>query len=106
MSSAKRFVEKGEAERRTKNDKAITVERLLAAIGSKRRTTAELCKKFDCSERGLLDAIKQAQEKDYLVTLYGDRWSIEKAPPKQAPHVYDSRPDGTYLFGFASDQHI
>lgn len=90
-------------------DKAVTTERLVAAIGNKRLTTQELCRKLKCSERGLLDAILAAQSKHYRVHLYGERWSIEKTlATAQATDstVYKSRKDGTYLFGFSGDQHL
>ena len=88
-------------------DAAVTTERLVTALRNKRITTAELCKKLECTERGLLDAICVAQSESYLVTLYGDRWSIEKAPVREPKRtVYESRPDGTYLFGFSGDQHL
>ena len=105
--SLKDQVSEGLKQQQQNADAAVTPERLLSALGTKRLTTQELCSKLKCSENGVMSGILAAQKAHYLLTLYGDRWSIERAPLSATEDVvYESRPDGTYLFGFSGDQHL
>lgn len=73
-------------------------------------TLDDLVKKLGVSRGQALDAVEALRDEGANLQQFGDRWSIEKAPAPQ--HVkgdiptYTSRPDGTFVFGFTSDNHI
>jgi hypothetical protein len=56
----------------------------------------------------VLDTILALQRAGQNVHQLGERWSLEKAPvPQQGrSFIYTSRPDHTFTFGIASDNHL
>lgn len=84
-----------------------TAEAVLAALRKKRHTTTQLCERFSATEDEILAVIRDMQSRNILVYLFGDEWGAEKAPaPADDEPIYTSRPDGTYLFGVCSDNHL
>lgn len=80
---------------------------ILATLRKKRHTTAQLCKRFKATEDEILAVIREMQNRNILVYLFGEEWGAEKAPaPDSQEPAYYSRSDGTYLFGVASDNHL
>jgi biotin operon repressor len=75
-------------------------------------TVADLVDKLQLSRGTIIDAIDALKAQGINVQEHGDRYSIQHAPaPRHQPGdqslpEYKSRPDGTYLFGFTSDNHL
>ena len=69
---------------------------------------SELADKFGVSKGRALDEIESLQTSGHNLHLFGDKYSIEKTPRPTAETIpeYVSRPDGSYLFGVTSDNHI
>ena len=85
----------------------LSPDRVIGLLRKKRHTTKELCEKLKASEAEVMALIHGMQDKNVLVYLFGKEWGVESAPSSDSKgHVYTSRPDGTYLFGFSSDQHL
>lgn len=97
---------KAEAAKRTKA--ALEPDEFMALIRRGRITTKQLCEKTGGTERQVMDAILKVQGRGYLLSQFGNDWELVKAPPhhEQKRDTYTSRKDGTYLFGFSSDQHL
>lgn len=56
-----------------------------------------------------LDLLNDMRARGYTIHKFGERFSLEKAPaPSHTREIpeYVSRPDGTFLFGFTSDNHL
>ncbi len=97
---------KAEAERKLRE--SLAPDALLALLKRKPHTTKQICDKYGATERQVLDAVGEIQGRGYLLAQFGEEWAVTKAPPGQCGTLpeYKSRPDGTYLFGFSSDQHL
>jgi len=95
------------AEQQERIADALKPDAFIALLRGKRMTTRQLCEKTGGDEQQVMDAIYHCQGKGYLLNLFGDQWELSKAPAASDKRdVYKSRPDGTYLFGFSSDQHL
>ena len=83
---------------------------VMAALRARPKTLDELAAALGCSKGQALDAVEAARARGGNLHLFGDKWSLERAPaPSRAGgrvHEYPSRPDGTYCFGFTSDNHL
>lgn len=85
----------------------LSPDHVIGMLRKQRHTTKQLCQKLCASEEEVMALIRVMQDKNVLVYLFGDEWGVEKTPPTTtSSHVYTSRTDGTYLFGFSSDQHL
>lgn len=89
-----------------KRQPSLEPESLIVLLRKHSLSTSELMAKFNATEREIMDAILAAQGRGYLLTQFGERWSMTKAPAFSKPTEYLSRKDGTYLFGFSADQHL
>jgi len=73
-------------------------------------TLEEIAGKVASSPGQVLDALLGLQASGVNLHRFGDRWSLEKTPAPAHARAgmgpYVSRPDGTYLFGFTSDNHL
>lgn len=74
-------------------------------------TLAELAQRFDATRGRVVDALDLLREQGVNVQDHGGQFSILHAPAPKHPAggaipEYRSRPDGTYLFGFTSDNHL
>jgi hypothetical protein len=68
---------------------------------------ADLSEKAKTSQGGVLDAILALKARGLNVHQFGEKWSLERfAPIIERTFEYVSRPDNTYSFGVASDQHL
>lgn len=86
---------------------ALKPENFIATLRKGRFTTQQLRDKFDATEREIMDAILAAQGRGFLLSQFGDAWGMTPGPaPSTEDSTYKSRKDGTYLFGFSSDQHM
>lgn len=104
-----RLKAKARADAEAKVTAALQPEVLIALLRRRRVTTKALCDYSGGTERQVLDAIHGIQGRGYLLSEFGNQgWGLSKepAPDYSEPIVYASRPDGTYLFGASSDQHI
>jgi hypothetical protein len=100
---AKELAEKSALEKRG----PLSPDHIVNLLRKQRYTTKQLCQKLLASEKEIMTMIRVMQDRGILVYLFGDEWGVEKAPPAGTDdHVYLSRPDGTYLFGFSSDEHL
>ena len=103
--SAAEFLAKQKAD----DGKVLTPERLVQLLRKKRMTSAELASSCGCTPRQAETLIREMQGKGALIYLFGEHWGLERAPApanEDERHVYESREDDTFLFGFSSDQHI
>jgi len=73
-------------------------------------TLDDLALRLKITRGEALDAVETLRHDGANVQQFGDRWSVEKAPPPQRVKgdipTYKSRPDGTFVFGFTSDNHL
>jgi hypothetical protein len=85
---------------------------LRVLLGKGAHTLPELAEHLNLPRGMILDAIDAMKSQGINVQEHGDRFSIQHAPaPRHQPGdtglpEYRSRPDGTYLFGFTSDNHL
>lgn len=87
--------------------KALQEAEIMTLLKRRRLTTEQLSAKLNFPEDTVLKGIRKLQDGGALLYLFGDEWSLEREPaPAEVRHVYKSRPDGTYKFGFSSDQHL
>jgi hypothetical protein len=72
-----------------------------------RMTTAQIAARTGAAERAVTAAIKRLKAEGLLITDFGGAWGIADRPASTGKaEQYASQPDGTYLFGFSSDQHL
>lgn len=96
-----------EKERRAKATAMLEPGCLIRILRKSRHTTKQLQEMSGGTEREVMDAIADVQDKGYLLYAFGDEWGMEKAPPMPSNcPTYKSRRDGSYKFGFSSDQHL
>src|SRR3990170_518762 len=90
-----------------KTKAALQPESLIALLRKQRYTTAKLCETTGGTEKQVMAAIGAVQGRGFLLTQFGDEWALHKSPAQQSERDrYTSRKDGTYLFGWSSDQHL
>lgn len=90
---------------------AVDADALKAALKRAPLTIDEIAEKFKTTRGRALVAVEELMASGANVHDFGGRFSINVAP---APRhevggdipVYTSRPDGTYKFGFTSDNHL
>lgn len=96
-----------ERERKAKVAKSLAPEALITLLRKQRQTTSDLQAKSGGTEREVMDAIHAIQGRGFLLSQFGEHWGMSAAPEQHTSQdVYKSRKDGTYLFGFSSDQHL
>jgi len=95
---------------RTVGQTGALADAVTTALRKSPLTLGALAEKLGCSKGQALDEIEALQRRGSAVYLFGDKYSIERAPmPSSAKGTiqeYISRPDGAYLFGFTSDNHL
>lgn len=81
---------------------------LIDALRTSRGLTLDaLAQQLDRTPGQVLDAILALKGRGLNVHQIGDRWSLERHMPiEERAFTYQSRPDNTYVFGVASDQHL
>lgn len=88
---------------------AISGEALKRAI-AKRTTLDELAHRLNISRGAALDAVEGLRRAGYSVRETGGAYWLDTTPRSGVDagqaHEYTSRPDGSYVFGFTSDNHI
>lgn len=73
----------------------------------KASTLQELGAAVNSSPGQVLDAVLGLKARGLNVHQFGERWSLEKYTPiVERTFEYVSRPDNTFRFGVASDQHL
>lgn len=87
----------------------IAAEAVRKAL-SKRRTLDDLAQQFQTTRGAALDAVEELREAGYAVHESDGAYWLDTTPRSgidtlQA-HEYTSRDDGSYVFGFTSDNHI
>lgn len=93
---------------RAATKKALAPAALLALLRKGRLTVPELAAKTGATERQVETTLHAAQKQGLLIAAFGQAWGALDRPTADAarPNEYKSRRDGTYLFGFSSDQHL
>jgi hypothetical protein len=93
-------------------EKAFNPDILRDALRKAPMSADEIAEKWGVSRARAEVAVEDLQQQGLNIDRFGERWSIGKAVP--APRhergleipEYHSRPDGSYLFGFTSDNHL
>lgn len=86
---------------------AVSPDHISALLRKRRHTTEQLAESLKVESKRIIETIEAMQARGSLVYRFGDEWGMERTPARNSgEHFYDSRPDGTYVFGFASDQHL
>jgi hypothetical protein len=82
---------------------------LLRAL-KKSLTLEQVAAKLGVSIHHAIDTLLKLKEDGFNVHQYGDVWILDSTPSPQRVRgelpVYESRPDGTCIFGFTSDNHL
>jgi hypothetical protein len=92
--------------------KQTDTDGLRTLLGKGAYSLAELADKLKQSRGTIIDAIDALKAQGVNVQEHGERFGIQHAPaPRHQPGdktlpEYRSRADGTYLFGFTSDNHL
>lgn len=84
-------------------------ERLLTIIKRAAMPLETIAATMGLSRGDTLNLLEDMRRHGYTIHEFGGRWSLEKTPaPPEAREIpeYVSRKDGTYLFGFTSDNHL
>lgn len=82
-------------------------KRLVELMRSGAATLSDLSQKSEATQGNVLDAILAMKDRGLNVHQFGEKWSLEKyAPIVERTFTYTSRPDNTFHFGVASDQHL
>lgn len=84
-------------------------ESILATLRKSPSGLADLASKCACTAGQALDAVQALIAAGMNIHQMGDRYSLEKTPApadSRAIPEYVSRPDGSYLVGFTSDNHL
>lgn len=85
-------------------------DQVIASLRRVPQTLAEIASRRGCSRGVALEWLDQLKSRGLNLLEAGDRFGIEKAPPMgdsaRPSMVYQSRPDGTYLFGVCGDNHL
>ncbi len=88
---------------------AVSAETLRKVL-AKRHTLPELAEKLGASKGMALDAIDALRQAGYAVHEDAGAYWLDTSPRSSVDvgmkHEYRSRPDGSYVFGFTSDNHI
>lgn len=85
----------------------LAPDNLIALLRKRRYTTKELCTRTGATEREVMDAIYHVQGRGFLLDQFGDAWGMHPAPLVSSDvTVFKSQKDGTYVYGFSSDQHL
>lgn len=85
----------------------LTGERILKQLRPGRLTTVDISEATGHSIQAVEAEIAKLREAGHLICQFGDHWSLEKSPaPSSEEHVYVSRQDSTYKFGFCGDNHL
>ena len=87
----------------------INGEALRKAL-SKRCTLDDLALRFRTTRGAALDAVEALKASGFSVQESGGAWWLDTTPRSgvdtNTAHEYTSRDDGSYVFGFTSDNHI
>lgn len=90
--------------------KSADFDRVRALLSRRPATLDEIATEFRCTRGQALDVVDELRDAGVNVHQFGEAWSIEKTPAPQrsrgALPAYTSRPDGTFVFGFTSDNHL
>jgi biotin operon repressor len=90
--------------------RSFEADRLRGVLRKGAATLDELAAKMEASRGQVLDAIDELREAGANVHEFGGKYQIIATPAPQSARgnipTYTSRPDGTYLFGFTSDNHL
>lgn len=85
----------------------LTPESLLGVLRRGPQTVGELAARFAASTTVIQDLLVAMRDDGANVLNLGDTWRVVHQPaPRATEFVYESRPDNTYTFGVASDQHL
>jgi biotin operon repressor len=90
-------------------DAAVDLARLRGALRRDAHSLDQLAEKLAATRGQVLDAIDTLRADGANVHEFSGKYQIIAAPAPQAPDripVYTSRPDGSYAFGFTSDNHL
>lgn len=80
---------------------------VLGTIKKSAATLEEIAASVGCTAGQALDALHGLQAAGVNVHQFGERWSVEKTTvPTGRAFEYIGRPDSTFVFGCASDQHL
>lgn len=95
----------------TEQDPAAMVDTdQLRRLLAQRCTLDDIARRFDCTRGLALDAVEALREAGYSVHHHGGAYWLDTRPQTAIEagrvHEYRSRPDGSYIFGFTSDNHI
>lgn len=86
---------------------SLSPDHIIGLLRKKRYSTNDLAARLKVKPRRLAQTIREMQERGALIHRLGEEWAFDATPaaPSAVP-VYESRPDGSYVFGFASDAHL
>jgi hypothetical protein len=85
----------------------VTPEGVLGRLRKGPATVAELASSLNGTETDVSEALDLLKTRGANVHLFGSHWSLARQPaPSASSVVYPSRPDHTFVFGVASDQHL
>lgn len=88
-------------------ERIVPAPELLAFLKKTPATLAVCAAKFGATQGQMLDALHAMQVAGVNVHQFGEQWSVEKtAVPAGRTFAYVGRPDSTFVFGCASDQHL
>lgn len=88
---------------------SVDADRLRTLLRKGAARLDELAERLGATRGQVLDAIDELREAGANVHEFGGAYEIVTAPAPQSADripIYSSRPDGSYLFGFTSDNHL
>lgn len=86
---------------------AFDPKRILDTLRRGQMTTAGLAAALAVDEPTIESAIAGLIDHGHNLQRFGEHWSLGYQPAARSePSIYTSRPDGTYVFGVCSDQHL
>lgn len=89
----------------------LSLDDLRSALGSRSATAAELAERFKVPPDRIEHAVRTLRAAGANIQEFAGVYSLQHTPsPKHqlggTLPTYKSRPDGTYVFGFTSDNHL
>lgn len=89
---------------------AVNAGALKKALRGGKHELADLARMMKASRGQVIDAIDSLKESGYAVNEGGGRFWLDTKPlsaaDKESAHTYTSRDDGSFIFGFTSDNHL
>ncbi len=86
---------------------ALLPDALAALLRKAPASIVDLATRLQATQGQVLDALLSLKDAGANLHQFGEQWSLEKQPARTGRvFEYTSRPDHTFIFGVASDQHL